>query len=179
MAKADAFECSACKLTFPRTSALLGALPRLMPVVADTTRSLTASDQVKLKGRIDKIQQRFPQLVLQIVVHGFPAEHPFGMHAFWLFNAGNFAGDSQRGKENHALLIALDPLRSEVAIVPGYGLETLLKAEALDHLLVLAGPAWENLRWAEGLFQVLEGLDLLFESVAIPDRAHLHTGSEF
>lgn len=179
VAKADAIECLACRLTFPRTNALLGALPRLAPTVADTTRSLSASDQVKLKARIGKIQQRFPQLVLQIVMHGFPGEHPFGMHAFWLFNSGNFAGDSQRGKVNHALLVALDPLRNEAAIVPGYGLETLLKAEALDHLLELAGPAWNDLRWAEGLFQVLDGLDLLLESVAIPDHTPLRSGGEF
>ncbi len=179
VAKADATECLACRLTFPRTSNLLGALPRLAPVVADTTRSISASDQVKLKARIGKIQQRFPQLVLQVVMHGFPSEHPFGMHAFWLFNAGNFAGDSQRGKDNHALLVVLDPVRNEAAIVPGYGLETLLRAETLDHLLELAGPAWDNLRWAEGLFHVLEGLDLLLESVAIPDRAPLRPGGEF
>jgi uncharacterized membrane protein YgcG len=165
---ADAQECPACRITFPRTSALVGALPRLSPVLADTTGQIDPHDQAKLKKRIAAIQRRFPQLVLQVVMHVFPTEHPFSMHVFWLFNAGNFAGDSKRGKENHALLIALDPNRSEAAIMPGYGLETFLKPEALDHLLELAGPAWQNSRWTDGIMRVLDGLDQLLESIAIP-----------
>lgn len=167
--RADAVECTACRLTFPRTSALLGALPRLTPVVADTTQQLGPTNEAKLKKRIAKLQRRFPQLVMQVVVHAFPADHPFSLHAFWMFNAGNFAGDSKRGQDNHALLLALDPWRGETAIIPGYGLETFLKTEALDHLLELAGPAWEKQLWTEGILQVLDGLDQLLESVAVPE----------
>ncbi len=167
--KADAPECPACRLTYPRTSVLEGALPRLSTPVADTTRRLDANDQARLKKRIAAIQTRFPQLVLQVVMHAFPAEHPFSMHVFWLFNAANFAGDSNRGKDNHALLVALDPTRGESAIMPGYGLESFLRQETLDHLLELAGPAWESGRWADGLIGVLDGLDQLLESVAVPE----------
>lgn len=177
--KADAQECPACRLTFPRTSALVGALPRFTPVVADTTRQIDPQDIAKLKKRIGAIQRRFPQLVLQVVMHVFPEEHPFSMHAFWLFNAGNFAGDSKRGKENHALLIAIDPNRSEAAIVPGYGLETFLKTETLDHLLELAGPAWQESRWTAGIIRVLDGLDQLLESIAIPQEAAHTAPGEF
>jgi uncharacterized membrane protein YgcG len=169
--QADAAECPACRLTFPRTCALVGALPRLAPVVADTTRQFSATEQLKLKKQIARIQRRFPQLVLQVVMHEFPAEHPFSMHVFWLFNAGNFAGDSKRGKDNHALLIALDPARGEAAIMPGYGLEPFLKTETLDHLLELASPAWESRRWADGISRVLDGLDQLLESIALPEEA--------
>ena len=177
--QADASECPACRLTFPRTGALVGALPRLTPVVADTTHSLAAAEQGKLKLRIAQMQRRFPQLVMQVVLHQFPEEHPFSMHVFWLFNAGNFAGDSSRGKDNHALLVALDPKRGEAAIIPGYGLESFLRTEALDHLLELAGPAWESGRWADGLFRILEGLDQLLESIAIPDVAVAAKDGEF
>ena len=177
--KADAHECPACRLTFPRTSALLGTLPRLAPVVADTTGLLTAPEQAKLKKRIAEIQRRFPQSALQVVMHAFPEEHPFSTHVFWLFNAGNFASDSHRGKDNHALMVALDPVRLEAAIMPGYGLEPFLKTEALDHLLELAGPAWESGRWADGLVRVLDGLDQLLESIAVPMEATRHEGGEF
>ncbi len=125
------------------------------------------------------MQRRFPQLVLQVLMHHFPEEHPFSMHVFWFFNAGNFAGDSRRGKDNHALLVALDPARGEAAIVPGYGLESFLNTEALDHLLELAGPAWENGRWADGIFRVLDGLDQLLESIAVPDDGLVLARGEF
>lgn len=168
--EADAYQCPACLLTFPRTSAMVGALPRLTPLVADTTGLLPLTDEPKLKKRIIRIQRRFPQLVLQVVIHAFPAEHPFSMHVFWMFNAANFAGDIRRGKDNHALLVALDPVRCEAAIIPGYGLEEFLPPEALDPLLELAAPAWESGRWAEGIMAVLNGLDPLLESIAIPEE---------
>ena len=177
--QAAATECPACRLTYPRTSALVGALPRLTPVVADTTRSIGPPEQHKLKQQIAAMQRRFPQLVLQVVVHEFPLEHPFSMHVFWLFNAGNFAGESRRGKDNHALLLALDPTRGEAAIMPGYGLEVFLRKEALDHLLELAGPAWQARKWADGIARVLDGFDKLLESIAIPVVVETRKEGEF
>lgn len=99
------------------------------------------------------------------------------MHVFWMFNAGTFAGDIRCGKDNHALLVALDPVRGEAAIIPGYGLENFLKTETLDHLLELAAPAWQSTCWADGILGilgVLGGLDLLLESIAIPEEAPEH-----
>ena len=148
-------------------------------MVADTTQSLKASDQKKLKRRITAIQNRFPQLVLQVVMHHFPEEHPFSMHVFWLFNAASFAGDGNRGKDNHALLIAIDPARGESAIMPGYGLEPFLAGEAVDHLLELAGPAWENGRWADGILRVLDGLDQWLETIGLPDEGTVLAAGEF
>ena len=169
-------ECPSCRLTYPRTSALLGAVPRLSPVVADTTRSLSAADHAALKRRIAEIERRFPQLTLQVVMHGFPAEYPFTMHVFWLFNAASFAGDASRGRDNHALLLVIDPERGEAAVMPGYGLEPFLTRQAVDHLLELAGPAWESRHWADGIFRVLDGFEQLLESVAIPEEIAVEQG---
>lgn len=172
-------ECPACRLTYPRTSMLLGVLPRLAAGVADTAQTLNPVEQQRLKREIAGIQQRFPQLVLQLVIHEFPAEHPFSMHAFWLFNAGNFAGDGRRGKDNHSILLALDPVRGEAAIVPGYGLEPFMRTETLDHLLQLGDTSWQNSKWAEGLLKVLAGLDSLLESIAIPDATREQQTGDF
>ena len=165
----DAAECPACRLSYPRADRLLGSLLRLNPGVADTTGLLGAAGESRLRKRIAAIRRRFPQLVPQVVLNAFPAEHPFSLHAFWLFNAGKFAPDSQRGTGNHTLLVVLDPVRNEAAIVPGYGLEPSLEPAARQHLLELAGPAWEKQLWADGLIKLLDGLDRLLESVALPD----------
>lgn len=177
--QASAPECPACRLTYPRTSALVGAVPRLTPMVADTTRSLSAADHVKLKRRITAMQRRFPELTMQVVMHGFPDEHPFSMHVFWLFNAAAFDGEGSRGKDNHALLLAIDPARGESAIMPGYGLEPFLNREALDHLLELAGPAWKVEHWADGILRVLDGLDQWLETIARPCEAADSSTGEF
>lgn len=172
-------ECPACMLTFPRTSALVGALPRLSPIVADTIGCLRGGDSTKLNRRIQKLQQRFPQLTVQVVMHRFPAEHPFTMHAFWLFNAGAFAGEFKRGKDNRALLIAVDPYRQESAIVPGYGLEPLLQQEALDHLLEMSGPAFGDGKWLIGFEVLLDGLELLLETVSTEGETLSYGEGEF
>jgi uncharacterized membrane protein YgcG len=164
-------ECPECRLSYPRTSALLGAVPRITPLVADTTGTLRLSDHKRIKRALTRMQKRFPQLVPQVVMHRFPAEHPFPMHAFWLFNAADFAGTSRRGRDNHALMLAIDPYREESAIVPGYGLEPFLTSESLGRLLDLASPAWQDLRWTDGILRVLDGIDLLLESIAVTENA--------
>ena len=166
-------------LTFPRTSALVGALPWLNPVVADTTGLLKGAVLGKMSKSIQRLQRRCPQIVVQFVMHRFPAEHPFSMHAFWLFNAGAFAGEGKRGKDNHALLIVIDPYRQESAIVPGYGLEPLLKQEVLDHLLVMSGPAFQSSKWQLGLEVLLDGLEQLLESVSIADEGAQYAENDF
>lgn len=169
--QASAPDCPACRLSYPRASALLGAVPRITPLVADTTGTLRLSDHKRIQRGLERLQKRFPQLVPQVVMHRFPEAHPFSMHAFWLFNAADFAGASRRGRENHALMLAIDPYRGEAAIVPGYGLEPFLTNESLVRLLDLAGPAWQDLCWTDGVLRVLDGLDLLLESIAVAENS--------
>ncbi len=172
-------ECPACMLTFARTGALVGALPRLNPIVADTTGKLKSGVVLGLKKRIGKIQRRFPQLTVQVVMHRFPAEHPFAMHAFWLFNAGALAGEAKRGKDNHAILIMIDPYRQEAAIIPGYGLEPLLQQQALDHLLEMSGPAFQSGKWQLGIEVLLDGLDRYLDTVSTVDESGAFADGDF
>ncbi len=169
-------ECPACRLNFPRTVALLGVTPRMNPGISDNSGALTPADLTKLRRKIANIQLRFPQVALQIVLRSMPTDHPFSLYAFWLFNAGAFAGEGRRGKNNHAILLLIDPARKESAIMPGYGLEELLSPEALGHLLDLASPVWDANLWAEGIERVLDGLDKLLASVAIREESALTHG---
>lgn len=176
---AGAPECPACRLSFPKAAALLGAMPRLAPALADTVHALRPAETSRIKRRIATLQRRFPQLVPQVVLHRFPADHPLPLYVFWLFNAGQFAGNSRRGGDNHALLLVIDPDRGEAALMPGYGLEPLLSEEALDHLLELASPCWERGHWADGILRVLDGLDAWLETLATPDEAAAMPTGEF
>lgn len=149
--------------------ALLGASPRLAGTVSDVAKLMSPGDHDRIRRRILAIRMRFPQLILEVVTYRFPVEHPFSTHVFWLFNASDFAGALRRGRDNHTMMLVLDPGRSEVGIIPGYGLEPFLTDDALGHLLDLAGPAWESQRWADGILGVLNGLDTWLETIAIPD----------
>ena len=139
--------------------------------ISDSTNALSPSETGKIRKKIAFIQRRFPQVVIQIVIRSLPLEHPFSLYAFWLFNAGAFAGEARRGKDNHVILLLIDPSRQESALMPGYGLEELLSPEALGHLLALAGPVWQANLWAEGIDRVLSGLDKLLESVAVLEQS--------
>ncbi len=166
--RADAAECPSCRLTFPRASSLLGALPLLHPVVADTGRLMRSKECARIRKRIERLQHRFPQVVIQVVLHAFPHTHPISLYAFWVFNGGIIAGHANRGRNNHAILLLVDPDRGESTLMPGYGLEPFLRPGTLEHLLELASPAWAQGNWAEGIQRVLGGLDQLLESVATP-----------
>lgn len=165
--RADAAECPACRLTYPRACALLGTLPKLHPVVSDTLHVMSPADHRRIRKRIERLIGRFPQVVFQVVIQTMPEAHPFSLYAFWIFNGSVIGGHNLRGGENHAILLLVDPERREAALMPGYGLEPFLKPGALDHLLEMATPAWEAERWGEGILGVLDGLDHLLESAAV------------
>jgi uncharacterized membrane protein YgcG len=156
--------------------ALLGATPRMTPGVSSPNNFLSTSEQTSLRKKIAVIESRFPQIVLQVVIRQLPQIHPFALYAFWLFNAGAFAGEGRRGKHNRVVLLLIDPSRQESALMPGYGLENVLNPEALNHLLDLAGPVWAAGLWAEGIERVLSGLDHLLQRAGTPELATADEG---
>lgn len=176
---AQAEECPACRLTYPRARALLGAVPWLAPVVSDPAGLLGAAAQRKLWARITRLERRFQGLVMQVVVQDFDESQPFRLHVFRLFNAAALCGEAIRGANNRALVLAVSPRGGEAALMPGYGLEPLLPLEALDALLALAAPPWREGRWAEGILRVLDGLDALLEGASEPTDAHGLAPGEF
>lgn len=161
-----AVECLHCHLTLDRATAILGAVPRVGRGVCDTTGLLSKKDVKKIAKLGGKLAWTFPQISLHVLLHGFPKEHPFSLHVFWLFNCGGFSTESSRGENNHAILLAIDPLQGQSALTVGYGLEPFLSDEALDHLLELSEPAWKSGQWTRGILEVIAGLDRLLESTA-------------
>lgn len=140
---------------------------------------MSPAELARVRGAVRTLRGKFPQVMVQIVIHRFPPEHPIGLHAFWLFNAASFSGDANRGANNHTVMVLIDPARLESSIVLGYGLESGAGQEVLDHLQELAGPAWSAGRWADGLLTVLDGLDRLFESLSEVHEFDQAAGGEF
>jgi hypothetical protein len=142
--------------------------------VHDTTRQLSASQQKDLQKHILRIRTKYPQLYVQVVLHSFPPPHPMRTQVFWMFNATGFAGDTRRGSDNHTLLIAIDPVRREAALMPGYGLEPFLDEDLLAALLDESEIHWKRGDWPGGVLALLEMLDPHLESITRPDdRNHL------
>jgi len=171
-------ECPSCRLTFGRAKALLGPVPRLTAGICDSTRLLGGMGTRRVRNALDRLKRRFPQLKPQIILREFPGEHPFELQVFWLFNAGNFVSEDEKGSANRAVLLAIDPPNNRAAVMVGYGLEPFVGDEALKHLLDQADPAWKSGHYAEGILTVLRGLDSLLtglidslrETVGLPEE---------
>lgn len=173
---ADAAECPACRLTFPRTASLLGVAPRFIPGVSDMMGALLPHEEAKLRRRIEALRRDWPQVFVQLVIQQFPLDHPFGLYAFWFFNSCAFAGANKRGRDNHTLMLLVDPSRGEGAIIPGYGLEPLISRETLDHLLARACDSWQHSEWAAGFHAVLEVLPQVLEAISEPEAPEFASG---
>lgn len=159
-------ECPGCRLNLARAKALLGAFPLFHPGVSDAECLLSEGDLRRIRRRMARLRERFSQVDLQVTLHRFPAEHPFSLYAFWVFNGSVLSGHASRGSGNHALLLLLDIDRREAALMPGYGLEPHLSAAALEELLHTAAAEWAASHWAAGILRVLDGLDSLLASAA-------------
>lgn len=112
-------------------------------------------------------------------MHSFPNEHPFSMYAFWLFNAGAFAGETNKGPANYCLVVVVDPVRCEAGIVPGYGLESFMSEDATGHILEMAGPAFESGKWETGFELILEGISELLKVGSVTEDLNQGVGTEF
>ena len=159
-----ALDCPGCQMNLSRAAALLGPVPRLEKGISDDTRALSDKECSQLHKRIKAIEQRFPQITIQVVCHSFPLEHPFPLYIFWIFNMGGISTASDKAGDNRTVLLALDPVIGKSSLMVGYGLEPFLGEPALNHLLEVAEPAWIDQAWAEGIEKVLEGLEPLLES---------------
>lgn len=175
----SAQECGSCHLTFPKTTALFGAMPRIQREVYDSTRQLTAGQHKEIQKHILRMRTKYPQLYVQVVLHSFPPPHPMRTQVFWIFNAAGFSGDTRRGPDNHTFLIAIDPGRREVALMPGYGLESFLDPEFLSELLDAAEPHWSRGDWPGGVVTLLERLDPHLETITTPADRNLSLPDEF
>jgi hypothetical protein len=159
-------ECPACRLTLARATSVLGQMPRLILELDDPERRLHNGSAKRVKAAIHRLHKRFPQITMQVTLRGFPAEHPFDLHIFWLFNEVMISGEGSKGGDNRSILLAVDPTRAEASLMVGYGLEPFLGQNAMDHLLTLAGPMLQRREWMEGILTILEGLERLLESAS-------------
>lgn len=158
--------CPACQLNAERTSALLGPVPIFQQPVGDRGDILGGRAKRQLKRRIDDIERRFPQIRLRIATAPLASEHPLALHAFWLFNSGQFGAGADRNANNRTVLIVIDTTGLRAAIAPGYGLEPFLGTDFLDRLLLQAQPSFSKGAWAEGLLAILSSLNDELVSIA-------------
>lgn len=159
-------ECPSCKLTLSRVNGLLGPIPRLNEDVSDLLNLLPAADLKKVHKAIARLKWAFPQVQPHVLIHNFPADHPFELHVFWIFNGGGISIESARGGDNHTILLVLDPNQRRSALMVGYGLEPFIDDASIDQALEKSDAAWRANQWTRGILDAFEGIDQLLERAA-------------
>jgi uncharacterized membrane protein YgcG len=172
-------ECPSCQINYPRTLNFMGALPHTQPGIQDAGAILDAGEMRKLESRVETLAVRFPQTHVHVVVQSFSPEHSMELYAFWIFNAGFMADETQKGGENRDFLILLDPVAMKIALMAGYGLEPFVKRESLDQILRGADLLLRRQQWLAALLQIFDDLDELLVVAARQAGEALGLRTEF
>lgn len=179
-------ECPSCQLSLQSTNALLGPMPRLGKGLVDTLGVLEKQPGKRITRALGKINQRFPQVEMHVLIGKFSIQHPLATHLFWFFNQGDFCASNRKGGKNHSILLGLDPRQGRIGLIVGYGLEPFLPQKALDDALEKAHPYLGNGELAKAILTVIHSLEELMGAICdelleedIEDPAHTSTSIEY
>jgi len=157
-------ECPSCQLSLQSTNALLGPMPRLGKGLVDTLGVLERAAGKKITRALGKINQRFPQVEMHVLIGNFNPQYPLSTHLFWFFNQGEFCASNRKGAKNHSILLGLDPRQGRIGLIVGYGLEAFLPQKSLDDALEKAHPLLGENKIATAILTVIDTLDEFMET---------------
>jgi uncharacterized membrane protein YgcG len=159
-------ECPSCRLSLARAGVLLGPVPRLEGRVSDYAGLLGKRGRTLVIGAIERLERRFPQLSIHVMLREFSLEHPLEVQVFWLFNTAGFFAEDTKGSRNFGVLLALDPPHARSALMVGYGLEPFVPDEMLDEWLGLGEPDWQRADYAAGIAKALRNMESGLREIA-------------
>ncbi|MEN8693882.1 MAG: TPM domain-containing protein [Akkermansiaceae bacterium] len=164
--KETSTECLGCQLDLDKVAKELGLVPVIFGGVSDSPEVFTPADEKKLKKMVLKHQRDFPQSRLHIVTRSFPQKVELPTLIFWLFNRAGLSQESEKQGQNRDIVILIEPLRKEAAIMIGYGLEPFVPQSDLDQILASAQPAFAAGNIMNGIESVVGSLSDLLKRVS-------------
>ncbi len=139
----DETACPRCGFSIGIVDRMLGAAQPLDTPVADLSGALKAAETRRIAAVVKRIEHRYPQAQLALVVSPVPADVPLAVYIFWLFNRGRISSAVEREGDNHLVLLLIDPGEAKggrAACMIGYGLEPLIEQSQLDQCLAHIKP---------------------------------------
>lgn len=151
--------CRQCGFSLEAADRAFGIPPALERPVTDPQQVLGMLAKRGVQSAVAKMERRFPQVRLAVVLAEAPAEAPLAAHAFWLFNRGQLSSAMESGGENRLVLLLIDTRTRQAAAMIGYGLEPLVRETQLHTCLQAASMALERGRFGQGIEAFLRELD--------------------
>ena len=169
-------QCPACAFSLDKADVVFGASPILDAQCTDLAGVLSDRDERKIRATLALLARHFPQVQVSIVLEHLRPGVPLGAYTFWLFNRGNLAQPITSGGDCQLILFVVDARELHLSCMVGYGLEPLLREEALQEIVAIADPSLKEHHYAEGLLLALQRLDkeLRLTSQLIPRAFGLH-----
>lgn len=164
--KETSTECLECQLDLDKLAKELGPIPIIFGGVSDGSQIFTPADEKKLNKMVLKHQRDFPQSRLHIVTRSFLQKEDLPTLLFWLFNRAGLSQESAKQGQNRDIVLLIEPLRKEAAMMIGYGLEPFIPQSDLDRILAGAQPDFASGNIMNGIESVVGSLSDLLKRVS-------------
>ncbi|OYV06507.1 MAG: hypothetical protein CFE26_05915 [Verrucomicrobiales bacterium VVV1] len=133
--------CPGCDFTGADTLALFPQPLPPLQMVLDAAGLWTDAELLLIKGRIEKLQRRFPQFHWSLYSLDAGEVSNLRLFGFWLLNASPLSEHETEEQRAWTILMVFNGASGKVALVPGYGAE----------------PWVTDLQWQQALQAMSEG----------------------
>jgi hypothetical protein len=128
--------CPECRLTLQKLDLKFGLVPRHSRYLSDRAGKLELGEMEDVREQLRLFERKFPQVLLSVFVTDLPAGTSVREYAFWLANRARFTPIQKSPVENFDMLLVIDLLGNNAALVASYGLEKFFSEDDLDSALV-------------------------------------------
>lgn len=136
--------CPGCEFTGADTLALFPQPLPPLQMVLDAAGLWTDAELLKIKGRIEKLQRRFPQIHWSLYSLDAGEVSNLRLFGFWLLNASPLAEGETEEQRAWTILVVFNGARGKVSLVPGYGVEPWVPDGQWQQALFSMAAAWNS-----------------------------------
>ena len=151
--------CRQCGFSLEVAERSFGIPPSLQGPIADVAGVLGGFAARRAAREIAKVERRFPQLAMAVVLLEVPPQAPLAAYAFWLFNRSRLSSDVEKGGENRLVMLLIDISSDRAITMIGYGLEPLLHELHLQTCLQAAEHPLQRGRYGPAIESFMRELD--------------------
>lgn len=151
--------CAQCGFSLDALAAQMGIPPQLTPPVADLAQILSSTSHRALARAVNLLEQRFPDIEATVVIAEIPPHLTPETYSFWLFNRTSLFSETQKGGDNHGVLLLFDATTPKATVTIGYGLEPFVPEPTLELCLRAASHSLLKSKYvpaAEAFFREME-----------------------
>ncbi len=155
----EADSCYSCGYSALSAMRTFGSRPVKMRRLHDAVDCLRVSDNQEINQTLDRLEDRFPQLLFAVYLGGLSEKVSIGELGFWLLNNTSVEGTGFARSNENGIILVVDVLQKQAGVSLGYYTEMLLNEADCLRALTASRPLLAKGKFGDGvvtLFQKLE-----------------------